>query len=203
VVDANATNGAYIDVTTANNGAATGDDLIMGAPYSASPYTAANLSAAATATSGNINFTFSHKKPEVDVILTTTTGTDKVVLDGATVSIKNSVTSGTFYLKDLSCVLSSTRTASYTVPSTNATTHTYSCFVLPQSLDGVSMSVTTKDGNTYPVIIYSATNTNGTSNWVEGKKYTYTLLLKKTGILTTASLTDWDNVSVTPPDVHL
>jgi heptaprenylglyceryl phosphate synthase len=89
---------------------------------------------------------------------------------------------------------------SVTVTGTGLATtgYKYSCYVLPQSLSTVSMTISTTDGNTYPVTI----NTK-TSDWLIGKHYTYTLTLKKTGIVLTATLTDWVNVNNDIPDVHL
>lgn len=203
------TTGDYIYVTTASSNVATGTDLIIGAPYktytNAQTYTLADPIAA---TSGNINMTFTHMKPMVDVILQTTTGTDAVTLAGATVNILGSITTGSFALGSLACTLGTTATPSYSMgtATTTAVTGTglattgykYSCFTLPQSLTNVSFTVTTTDGNTYPVAISTKTPT-----WLSGKHYVYTLTLKKTGILFTAKLTDWVDVNTNIPDVHL
>jgi hypothetical protein len=203
------TTGDYIDVTTASSGTATGSDLMIGAPYSS--YTDAQTKTLAdpiAATKGSINLTFTHMKPWVDVVLQTTTGTDAVTLSGATVNILGSITTGSFALGTLACTLGTAATATYSMGTGTSVTVTgtglattgykYSCYVLPQSLSTVSLTISTTDGNTYPVTI----NTK-TSDWLIGKHYTYTLTLKKTGIVLTATLTDWVNVNNDIPDVHL
>ena len=190
------TNGNYVAVTTIAGTTAAGGDLCAGAPYSGT-----SLVEAKKATDGpQVNFTFTHKKPQIFVQLTTTTGADAVNLTGATVSILNSITSGNLFLKNLAFVLGTTRTATYSMGSAASVTlpkgtapssNVYSCYVLPQTLNGIEKKVTlevkTADNNTYPVNIYS-----NTASWQEGKQYVYILTMKKTGITLTASLTDWD-----------
>jgi hypothetical protein len=191
----------YVNVSTANTGTSPkvseGEDLIMGAPYTDNGTT---LATAATATSGNINFIFMHKKPMVKVILKTTTTSDKVELTDAVVTIKNSITTGMFLLSDLSCVLGTTRTDAYNIANkvnNGDGTYTYTCYVLPQSLEGVTMSITA-GGNTYPVTLNGLkdASNNAVSAWNQGTAYTYTFTLQKTGIIVTASLTDWNNSSI-------
>lgn len=201
VVKAN-TAGDYIPVTSATGGVATGNDLVMGAPYTSyTDYKTSTLAPASLASAGGVNYIFTHMKPEVIVRLQSTTTTDKVDLTDAVVTINNAYTNGSYLMKDLSFTPSGDK-SNYKMSAKTGETNTFNSYVIPQNLNGVSMTVTTKDGNSYPVTIYNTANEDG-KDWSIGKQYIYTLTLKKTGLSVTSSYADWTKVDTDLPNITL
>lgn len=174
--------GSYVAVTTidaSNN--STGDDLFMGAPYSAyTDYANATISSGIKATSSTVGLIFNHMKPKIDIQLTSASGDDGLDLSDAKVTINNIYTTGKFLLKDLTC--SVTGNAGICNVSTDgtasATSHNYRFYAIPQTLDNLTMTITIGSKYTFTATL----KTTDVTSWISGKAYTYKLTIGKTSI---------------------
>lgn len=150
----------------------------------------------------SIHINFQYVMSQVEVQLSTSTGADKVVLDGnTTIEILNCYPGGTIALADGSATPSGT--TGYTMQGgTFADRHDA---IIPQPLTDLKFKITVKDSDdkydSYGATIadIEVTPTGGSNgkitSWQPGKKYTYSLYITKTGIKITATLKDWETVT--------
>ena len=167
-----------------------------------------NINAAIGSTDSKIDIIEFHMTSNVIVNLSTTTGDDKVTLDGATVKILNSQQSGKVYMGN--GLVEPTGTTS-NLPLKSGDNNTYSAFCIPQALDGtdkVKLEITTTDKNVYTVVLsdinVSGSDTEKIKRWLPNHKYTYSLTLSKTGInQLTCTLLNWEDVTGNNQDVTI
>ena len=171
------------------------------------------------ATEGTINLNFRYMMSQVEVNLSTTTGDDKVKLEGAIVEIVKIYNTGDVKLGDRE-VIPTGSIGSYelnTVTGEGNTNKRWSAIV-PQSLtydpnspladDNTKfrISIKNEEGTAIDDIYYADINPilkqgsttekvapNG--KWESGKRYVYDLRLTKTNVQVTATLTDWAPVN--------
>lgn len=204
-------------------------DLMIGAPEIASgtkcdnpDHTPVDMSTnGICARTGAINLNFKYMMSQVEVVLKTTTGDDKVELNDLTkLELTNTICSRNIYLgtRAIGNEPGITRQPSYTMNMKGTATAeqvTFHDAIVPQQLKFNSAG--DSDNMRFKVTI---TNTNGTpettddtydvyyadikpiqvggsviSNWVSGTHYKYELTLKKTGLSVTATITDWTTVT--------
>ena len=165
-------------------------------------------------TKDDIHITQFHMMSDLEVKLITTTGDDKVVLTGAKVSLVNYASQaklmiGTGLVTECAGI---TTTEEITKVTDGAD---YTWRTVPQSLsrgersaDKVGLKITLTDGNIYEIKDLSTlsvkVNNEATTipRWEPGKKYVYTLTLKKTAIdHIKATIVDWDTVEATYDNV--
>ena len=166
-----------------------------------------NINTAIGSTDSKIDIIEFHMTSNVIVELSTTTGDDKVTLDGATVKILNSQQSGKVYMGN--GLVEPTETASDLILS--GENNKYSAFCIPQALDGtdkVKLEITTTDKNVYTVVLsdinVSGSTTEKIKRWLPNHKYTYSLTLSKTGInQLTCTLLNWEDVTGNNQDVTI
>ena len=191
-------------------------DLHWGAPlksdaslsYDTSKGYEDNINAAIGSTDSKIDIIEFHMTSNVIVNLSTTTGDDKVTLDGATVKILNSQQSGKVYMGN--GLVEPTETASDLI-LLSGKNNTYSAFCIPQALDEkdkVKLEITTTDNNVYTVVLsdinVSGSDTEKIKRWLPNHKYTYSLTLSKTGInQLTCTLLNWEDVTGNNQDVTI
>lgn len=191
-------------------------DLHWGAPlksgaslsYDTSKGYEDNINAAIGSTDSKIDIIEFHMTSNVIVKLSTTTGDDKVTLDGAIVKILNSQQSGKVYMGN--GLVEPTETASDLI-LLSGENNTYSAFCIPQALDGtnkVKLEITTTDNNVYTVVLsdinVSDSTTEKINRWLPNHKYTYSLTLSKTGInQLTCTLLNWEDVTGNNQDVTI
>lgn len=191
-------------------------------------------------TESTINLLLFHMMSEVAFNVTTTTGEDKVVLQTSTGSpavIKNTTVELIGYKSNGKVLMgnglvettgdASTSAAPYPLTMDSyteevASTAAKSVFhygVVPQSLEGVVLRITTPDDNRYEVTLKDVAKASFTSynladpytgtgakidRWYPGFKYTYTFLLKKTGIVDIkATVVDWEEVVAEEEEVKI
>ena len=173
------------------------------------------------ARTGSINLNFKYMMSQVEVVLKTTTGDDKVELNDLTkLELTNTICSRNIYLgtRAIGNEPGITRQPSYTMNMKGTATAeqvTFHDAIVPQQLKFNSAG--DSDNMRFKVTI---TNTNGTPettddtydvyyadikpmqvggsvifNWVSGTHYKYELTLKKTGLSVTATITDWTTVT--------
>ena len=167
-----------------------------------------NINTAIGSTDSKIDIIEFHMTSNVIVKLSTTTGDDKVTLDGATVKILNSQQSGKVYMGN-GLVEPTGSTSDLTLKSGD--NNTYSAFCIPQALDGtdkVKLEITTTDKNVYTVVLsdinVSGSTTEKINRWLPNHKYTYSLTLSKTGInQLTCTLLNWEDVTGNNQDVTI
>ena len=190
-------------------------DLHWGAPlkndaslsYDTSKGYEDNINAAIGSTDSKIDIIEFHMTSNVNVNLSTTTGDDKVTLDGATVKILNSQQRGKVYMGN--GLVEPTEPASDLILS--GENNKYSAFCIPQALDGtnkVKLEITTTDNNVYTVVLsdinLSGSDTEKIKRWLPNHKYTYSLKLSKTGInQLTCTLLNWEDVTGNNQDVTI
>lgn len=171
------------------------------------------------ATEGKVHINFRYVMSQVKVRLQTTTGEDKVNLDGNTiVEIVDCYNNASVKFEDGTVDVSGqNRVASYKMNhfASGTTLETYHDAIIPQNLSETvgsetkqmkfRITVTNTDGtiDVYECIIQNIQVEEdgvkkGITEWEAGKCYVYTLTLKKTAINVTATLTDW--VEVTAKD---
>ncbi len=159
---------------------------------------------------GKVNLNFRYMMSQVEVKLVTTTGNDKVTINGKTkVEIENAQTDGWVGL-DSRAIDKYGTTADYLLSNTTddaACLLRHDC-VVPQALAGLKFKISILDDEGNVAAIYRATisdikvketdsdgNVTGDAQtitvWEAGKKYTYTLTLRKTKVTVTATITDW------------
>ena len=149
---------------------------------------------------GKINFNFRYMMSQVQVNLQTTTGDDKVNISGTTkVEIENAQTEGWVGL-DSRTIDKYGTTSTYQLHNT---TDDANCLVrhdciVPQTLGGLKFKISILNADGTVAEIYHATIAdNSITTWEAGKKYIYTLTLKKTKVSVTATITDWETKSAT------
>ena len=148
------------------------------------------------ARTGKINLNFRYMMAQVEVKLKTTTGDDKVILDGnTTVELVNTIKSRRIYLGTRSIGYESLPRETYPMTQT-ADVKVFHDAIVPQSLpDEVQLKITVKDGTEsdvyYAVVNKIKVGGYNITKWEAGKHYVYTLNIKKTGISVTATITDW------------
>ena len=177
------------------------------------------------ATEGTINLNFRYMMSQVEVNLSTTTGDDKVKLDGAIVELVNVHKTGSVKLGDMEVITTGTSPLSnpvldtfgdYTLDYNSTSTHYHSAIV-PQPLrfteplaDGnlkFRIKIMNAAGDAVDDIYYadikpisvkvtsSSDAAAPVTNWESGKHYVYTLHLSKTEIKVTATLANWTEVT--------
>lgn len=172
------------------------------------------------ATTGNITLDFKYMMSQVEVRLKTSTGTDQVNLSGAVVDIVDGYTTGDIQLGDGASVVSGDR-GSYTLNAIDgseerdgfAAANIRHSAIVPQALTWTESSttkylrfkvtITNGDGTTdiYYANIEPILKTGSTEKvapngkWEAGVHYIYTLDVRKTAILVTATITDWRTVN--------
>lgn len=167
-----------------------------------------NINTAIGSTDSKIDIIEFHMTSNVIVKLSTTTGDDKVTLDGAIVKILNSQQSGKVYMGN--GLVEPTGTA-LDLTLKSGDNNTYSAFCIPQALDGnvkVKVQITTTDNNVYTVVLsdinVSGSTTEKINRWLPNHKYTYSLKLSKTGInQLTCTLLNWEDVTGDNQDVTI
>lgn len=146
---------------------ATGADLA----YNTSTGFTANIHKGVTSTESNLNITELHMMSNLNIVLATSTGSDKVNLAGATVTLTKlskeaAVDMGTGLITPAVASVAA-NTQALTAPSTyweteNVKTKPFTCSVIPQTLvrgtgthtddDYVGITITTADNNQYYVV---------------------------------------------------
>ena len=166
-------------------------DVCWGAPYDAAT---GDLYKAIGPTKGTIHLELMHMMSEVTIALTTSDGDDAVMLSGAHMELSRIYPTGIVRLGD------GTVTPTGTPGSVNNTnqvpwTHGF----VPQSLDGVVLTITTGDHNQYLVTMKDVLE-----SWAPNHKYSYTFKLTKTGIAgISATLADWVEVTAGDDNVKI
>ena len=170
------------------------------------------ISKAIGPTTETINMVMFHMMSDVTIQLTTTEGTDAVNLANAQISLSNIYPTGT--VKMGNGLITPTGTPTNAGGNVNSEYKLHYGFV-PQSLEGVVLTITTADHNNYIVDLKNVEfSTSAFSNtlianpytiesdkckinrWYPNFKYTYTFKLKKTGIETmSATLANWETVT--------
>lgn len=187
-------NGDYMTLT----GADAYTDVCWGAPFTA----AGEISKGIGPTQNTINLVLSHMMSEVTIALTTSDGDDAVMLSGAHMELSRIYPTGIVRLGD------GTVTPTGTPESVNNMnqvpwTHGF----VPQSLDGVVLTITTGDHNQYLVTMKDVLENDKSekvTSWVPNHKYSYTFKLTKTGIAgISATLTDWEEVTAGDDNVKI
>lgn len=149
-----------------------------------------------------INLNFRYMMSQVEVILNTTSGADKVAIgENTKVEITNAYSSGVVSLGTREVTVSGS-TGNYTLNADAVETDADKkklqrrSAIVPQSLDGLKFKVTVTNDNGTKDVYYSTIKDIRVENetiteWKSGYHYKYTLTLKKTGISVTATITDW------------
>ena len=149
-----------------------------------------------------INLNFRYMMSQVEVILNTTSGADKVAIgENTKVEITNAYSSGVVSLGTREVTVSGS-TGNYTLDADAVETDADKkklqrrSAIVPQSLDGLKFKVTVTNDNGTEDVYYSTikdirVESETITEWKSGYHYKYTLTLKKTGISVTATITDW------------
>lgn len=230
--------GDYISLT----GASSYTDVCWGAPFYATDnklvYSTTSgfdntgtgpethqISKAIGPTTGTITMKTIHMMSDVSIRLTTTTGTDAVTIDNASIKLTPVYPTGTV-LMGSGLITPNGTTGDVTGTVLDVDGQSYKDWhygFVPQSLESVILTITTTDNNQYIVymknMIASVSNTlianpytetsSGSGKytinyWYPNYKYTYTFTLKKTGIETlSATIADWGTVSADPQTVQI
>lgn len=149
-----------------------------------------------------INLNFRYMMSQVEVILNTTSGADKVAIGENTVlEITNAYSSGVVSLgtREVTVIGS---TGNYTLDADAVETDADKkklqrrSAIVPQPLEGLKFKVTVTNDNDTKDVYYSTikdilVESKTITEWKSGYHYKYTLTLKKTGISVTATITDW------------
>lgn len=166
-------------------------------------------------TNSDIHLLLQHMMSDVNVVLKTTEGADKVNIEGATVELIYFAADGSVSMGNGLVTPTSTITNAATMTA-NGSTYTYR--VVPQALtrtsgdhQKVGIKITTSDNNQYYLVedlstltVKSITDNNNNryavsnviDRWYPGYSYTYNITIKKTGIATvTAEIVDWESVT--------
>lgn len=149
-----------------------------------------------------INLNFRYMMSQVEVILNTTSGADKVAIgENTKVEITNAYSSGVVSLGTREVTVSGS-TGNYTLDADAVETDADKkklqrrSAIVPQPLEGLKFKVTVTNDNGTKDVYYSTikdilVESNTITKWEPGYHYKYTLTLKKTGISVTATITDW------------
>ncbi len=179
------------------------------------------ISKAIGPTTSTINMNTFHMMSDVTINLTTTTGSDKVTLTGATVKLTPVYNTGTVRMGNgLINTTGSTGDITGTVSDVDGQSYKQWRYgFVPQSLESVVLTITTTDHNQYIVNMkdvvantvsdniianpYTATSSK-INRWYPNFSYTYTFHLTKTGIeKVTATLAAWGAVTADPQTVQI
>ena len=195
----------YIQAENGAFGTSTYYNLMIGAPEIASgtmcdnpDHTSVDMSTEGIcARTGKINLNFRYMMAQVEVKLTTTTGDDKVILDGnTTVELVKTIKSRPIYLGTRSISLGDESLPRETYRMTQtADVKVFHDAIVPQRLPNeVQLKITVKNGtesDVYYAVVNKIKVSGDNTKWEAGKHYVYTLNIKKTGISVTATITDW------------
>lgn len=143
---------------------------------------------------GNVPLRFDHAMSQISFKLQTTTGADKVELDGATLSLAKVVKKGTIEPASGKITPSAEEGDKADLTPTTA-----SSIVVPQTLtDEMVLTIKLKDNTTYKIALKNCQLTDGTlvTTWEGGKHYTYTITLKKEAVQLIAFVKNWTEVTV-------
>lgn len=170
------------------------------------------ISKAIGPTTSTIKMNTFHMMSDVTINLTTTTGSDKVTLTGATFKLTPVYNTGTVRMGNgLINTTGSTGDITGTVSDVDGQSYKQWRYgFVPQSLESVVLTITTTDHNQYIVnmkdVVASSVgsniisdpytdNDNKINRWYPNFSYTYTFHLTKTGIeKVTATLAAWGTV---------
>lgn len=148
---------------------------------------------AITPRTGDVPLNFEHLMSKLCIKLETTTGDDKVNLEGAKIAISNMATTATYSIVDGTVTAGEVATTMLSEkPSGFVET------VIPQTIgDNAKVTITLKDGTTYSVQLNQCkTNADvAVASWVKGTIYTYTIKLSKQEITFSAVVKDWVDAS--------
>lgn len=205
-----ATNNDGGDYVSISNGKRNASDPIWGAPmkkgntisYSSTRGFTDCLISAIGPTLNTIHLTQLHMLSQLDIQLTTTTGTDAVTLEGSTVVITGMRPEGQVLMGSGKInATGSVKDVPMTAPSEGTVAFTWD--VVPQTLSHIGLIITTGDYNKYVISDLSTikeTRTSSTiSEWIPGTHYTYTFNLKKTAVKASVSLAGWTTKSASAP----
>lgn len=203
----------YITLTAA----AAYKDVCWGAPFTTSttpdydPEThgydgspAHQISKAIGPTEGTISIVMFHMMSDVTIELTTTTGDDQVVLDGAKLEMSGvHATARVMMGNGLVVPTETPTTVSHTLGTADTPLWHYG--FVPQSLANVKLTITTTDHNQYVIDMQDIrSGTAAIGRWLPNHKYTYTFKLTKAGIAKmTATLANWEEVSAGDDNVQI
>lgn len=145
---------------------------------------------------GDVPLRFDHAMSQISFKLTTTEGADKVDLEGATLSLAQVVEKGTIEPANGKIMPSAMAEDKAVLPLTA----TASSIVVPQELtDEMILTIQLKDNvSTYKIALKNCKLTDGTTvtTWEGGKRYTYTITLKKEAVQLIAFVKNWTEVNV-------
>ena len=139
---------------------------------------------------GNVPLVFRHVMSAVSVTLKTSTDASAVDLTGAKVSLTNLYTAGTVDIATGAV----TACGSKAEKAVDETTVYDNLIMVPQTIaDNAKMVITLSDGTTYSLQLNECTDglDSPVAEWESGKRYTYTISLKKEGIRLRALVQDW------------
>ena len=177
------------------------------------------ISKAIGATDDPIRIILFHMMSDVKIVLKTTTGDDKVTLDGSTLSFSNIASGGTVRMGD--GLVTPGTIATFDGGTVASTTHDWRWGLVPQDLSNVVLTITTADHNQYKINMGSQVTSTVSNNiiantypsatggytinrWLPNYQYTYTFTLKKTGIANiVVTLADWETVTAGNDDVKI
>jgi hypothetical protein len=207
-----ATNNDGGDYVLISNGKRNASDPIWGAPmkgntisYSSTRGFTDCLISAIGPTLNTIHLTQLHMLSQLDIYLTTTTGTDAVTLEGSTVVITGMSPEGQVLMGSGKInATGSVKDVTMTAPSEGTVaTKPFTWDVVPQTLSHIGLIITTGDHNKYVISDLSKIVEKGTSStiseWIPGTHYKYTFDLKKTAVKASVSLAGWTTKSASAP----
>lgn len=145
---------------------------------------------------GKVPLRFDHAMSQISFKLQTTTGADKVELDGATLSLAKVVKKGTIEPANGTIMPSAEEG-----DKADLTLTTDPSIVVPQTLTDEMILTIHLNGNvsTYKIALKNCKLTDGTAavtEWEGGKHYTYTITLKKEAVQLIAFVKNWEEVNV-------
>jgi len=169
------------------------------------------------ATEGNINLAFEYMMSQVEVNLSTSTGSDAVTLTNAVVEVENIYSTADVTLGSREVLTTNYSTGSYTLDKVGSdASHCWSAIV-PQTLTYGSaqattnvrfkITITNSDNSTdvyycdvNPILVSGSTTEKVAPNgkWESGVHYVYNLKLTKTAVNVTATLAEWTTVTANP-----
>ncbi|MDR4930963.1 fimbrillin family protein [Segatella bryantii] len=200
------------DYVPISNGKRYASNPIWGAPMKGNTisYSSTNgftncLISAIGPTWNTIHLTQLHMLSQLDIYLTTTTGTDAVTLEGSTVVITGMNPEGQVLMGSGKINATGTvKDVTMTAPSAGTVATTpFTWDVVPQTLSHIGLIITTGDHNKYVISDLSTIVETGTSStiseWIPGTHYTYTFDLRKTDVKASVSLADWTTKSASAP----
>lgn len=231
LTEAGTTNDNYITMT--GGAVASAQDYVWGAPlkenhgqgatshpiaYDQNNGYGSYLFPAIGPTKDNIHITQFHMMTDLEVKLLTTNGADAVTLTGATVELVNYANQAKLMIgKGLVSGWGDIQTSQAMIVVTDGSDYTWR--TVPQALsrgsnatDKVGLKITLTDGNIYeikdlstlPVKVNGSSTASTIQFWEPGRKYVYTLTLKKTAIDNIqATIVDWETVEATYDDVKI